>query len=68
MKESHPGFDQTAYLKKTLAKDSEKRPFFKANEMNLVSFRIPPEEAPRINATDNSLIELQFNPEKVGSF
>ena len=36
--------------------------------MNLVSFRIPPEAAPHINATDNSLIELEFNPEKVGSF
>ena len=66
LKQSHPGFDQISYLKKTIAKDAEKKPFFKINDMNHVSFRIP--STPHVNPTDNSLIEMEVFPEKVGMF
>ena len=68
LRQSHPGFDQAAYIKKTLARDSEKKPFFKINDLNSVSFRIPPESTPHVNETDNSLIDLEVFPEKIGSF
>ena len=68
LKQSHPGFDQTAYLKKTVTKDAEKKPVFKINDMNHVSFRVPPIGVPHVNPADNSLIEMEVLPEKVGMF
>ena len=68
LKQSHPGFDQASYLKKTVARDAEKKPFFKINDMNVVSFRIPSTGVPHVNPADNSLIEMEVLPEKVGMY
>ena len=68
LSESSPGFDQAAFVKKTVAKDNEKKPFFKITDLNLVPYRIPAEGVPHVNPTDNSQIELEVVPEKVGTF
>ena len=36
--------------------------------MNLVPFRVLPEGVPHVNPTDNSLIEMEVLPEKVGMY
>ena len=37
-------------------------------DTNLVSFRVLDEAVPHVNPSDNSLIEMEVNPEKVGMF